>query len=320
MNTAPALRLLSLGAGVQSTTLLLLAAEGRIPKPDYAIFADTGWEPATVYAHLDRLDREVAQPAGIPIHRVRVSGGTEHRVSGDLRADSLNPGSFVRIPVFVMDRAGNGAAMVRRQCTEEYKVKPIKEEVRRLFGYPHPRPVPRGMYAEQAIGISRDEFHRAKDAQVQYLRNVFPLLDLDGAADGREGWTRNDCMRYLRANGWGETPKSACIGCPFHGNRQWRDLRDNHPEEWADAVDFDHQLRKTQLRGIKEAPYLHRSLKPLDEAPIDRVTRNEWSDRQVDLFDAVADAELDLLEEGAPDACSPWACRSGEPVTEETAR
>ncbi|MGW2125900.1 hypothetical protein [Streptomyces sp. NPDC001758] len=291
---------------MQSTTLLMLAAEGRLPKWDAAIFADTGWEPARVYAHLDRLEREVAQPAGIPVHRVRVKGGNAQRVSGNLRADSLNPGSFVRIPVFVIDREGTRAAMVRRQCTEEYKVKPIKAAVRAMLGYPHPRPVPAGVFVEQAIGISRDEFERAKDATVKYLRNVFPLLDLNGAADGREGWTRNDCLRYLRSHGWGETPKSACIGCPFHGNRQWRELRDDHPEEWADAVDFDHRMRDTQLRGIKAKPYLHRSLLPLDQAPIDRVTRGEWSDRQGDLFDAAADAEA---EDGAGLGCSPWSCR-----------
>ncbi|WP_205718057.1 adenine nucleotide alpha hydrolase family protein [Actinomadura soli] len=219
------LRVLSLGAGVQSTTLLLLAAEGRLPTLDAAIFADTGWEPRVVYEHLDRLEREVAQPAGIPVLRVRAGTGTG-RVTGNLRADSLNPGAFVRMPVFVADRTGAGTAMVRRQCTEEYKVKPIKAAVRELLGYPHPRPVPRGLAAQQWIGISRDEFHRAKDATVGYLRNAFPLLDLDGAADGRQGWTRNDCLRYLRASGWAATPKSACIGCPFHGNRQWRALRD----------------------------------------------------------------------------------------------
>ncbi|MFD7610926.1 hypothetical protein [Streptomyces sp. NPDC059828] len=302
--TTAVFRVLSLGAGVQSTTLLMLAAEGRLPKWDAAIFADTGWEPTRVYEHLDRLEREIAQPAGIPVHRVRVEGG-------NLRADSLNPGSSVPIPVFVIDREGTRAAMVRRQCTEAYKVKPIKAKVRAMLGYPHPRPVPAGVFVEQAIGISRDEFERAKDASVRYLRNVFPLLDLDGAADGREGWTRNDCLRYLRARGWGETPKSACIGCPFHGNRQWRELRDQHPQEWADAVDFDRRLRQTQLRGIKTKPYLHRSLLPLDQAPIDRVTRAEWADRQGDLFDTAADAEA---EDGAALGCSPWSCRGGAEV------
>lgn len=80
--SAPVLRVLSLGAGVQSTSLLLLAAEGRLPALDAAIFADTGWEPRAVYEHLDRIEREVAAPAGIPILRVS---------SGNIRDDALDP-------------------------------------------------------------------------------------------------------------------------------------------------------------------------------------------------------------------------------------
>ena len=37
------LRILSLGAGVQSTTLLYMMIEGEIERPDHAIFSDTGW-------------------------------------------------------------------------------------------------------------------------------------------------------------------------------------------------------------------------------------------------------------------------------------
>lgn len=308
---APALRLLSLGAGVQSTTLLMLAADGKLPKLDGAIFSDTGWEPAAVYEHLDRLEREVAQPAGIPIYRVS---------AGNIRNDALDPAHrFASMPLFIKNPDG-GDGMTRRQCTSEYKLKPIKAQVRRLLGYPHPRPVPRGMYAEQWIGISRDEFGRAKDSGIGYLKSVFPLLDMDGAADGREGWTRDDCLRYLRANGWASTPKSACIGCPFHGNAQWRKLRDEHPDEWADAVDFDHAIRSGNARGnangkplLGEA-YLHRSRLPLDLAPIGRVTAHEWGKQQTDIFGQIADIEL---EEGDPDGCSPWSCRSGAPVTSE---
>ena len=62
-----ALIVLSLGAGVQSSTLLLMAEAGEIePRPDAAIFADTGWEPAAVYQHLDWLETQTS----IPIHRV----------------------------------------------------------------------------------------------------------------------------------------------------------------------------------------------------------------------------------------------------------
>ena len=319
----PALRVLSLGAGVQSTTLLLLAAEGRIARFDAAVFADTGWEPASVYAHLDRLEREVAKPAGIPILRVQAEASEgSSRVTGNLRTDSLTPGSFVRLPVFVPDRTGANAAVVRRQCTDEYKVKPVKAAIRRLLGYPHPRPVPAGTVVDQAIGISRDEFHRAKDATVRYLRNHFPLLDLPSPAGSGTGWTRNDCLRYLRTQGWESTPKSACIGCPFHGNAAWRDLRDNHPTEWADALDFDHQLRAATLRGIKGAPYLHRSLLPLAQAPIDRVSRGEWNERQGDLFDALADHndQDDDGDEGEErPGCSPWSCRTDDDPDTEVA-
>lgn len=304
----PALRILSLGAGVQSTTLLLLAAEGRLPKLDAAVFADTGWEPAAVYTHLNRLEREVAQPAGIPIHRVS---------AGNIRNDALDPEHrFASMPLFIKNPDG-GDGMTRRQCTAEYKLKPIKAKVRELLGYPHPTPVPRGLHAEQWIGISRDEFGRAKDSGIQYLRSHHPLLYLTGGADGREGWTRQDCMRYLHSRGWKSTPKSACIGCPFHGNAQWRQLRDEQPEEWADAVDFDRAIRAGNARGnangkplLGEA-YLHRSRRPLGEAPIDRVTAHEWGQQQTDVFGQIADAEL---EQGDPDGCSPWACRSGQPV------
>lgn len=51
-----AISVLSLGAGVQSTTLLLMACHGEFDEqPVEAIFADTGWEPAAVYRHLDWL-------------------------------------------------------------------------------------------------------------------------------------------------------------------------------------------------------------------------------------------------------------------------
>ena len=41
-NQRPVLNVLSLGAGVQSSTLLLMSCRGVLPKLDAAIFADTG--------------------------------------------------------------------------------------------------------------------------------------------------------------------------------------------------------------------------------------------------------------------------------------
>lgn len=339
MTSSAPLRILSLGAGVQSTTVLLLACEGTIPTFDAAIFADTGWEPAEVYKHLDRLAAHAARH-GIPVHRVSV---------GNIRDDALDPeNTFWSMPLFVRNPDGS-EGMARRHCTNAYKLKPIKAKTRELLGYPHPTAVPKSVWAETAIGISRDEIGRAKDSDVRYMRNVFPLLDLK--------WTRKDCERYLRSKGW-TAQKSACIGCPYHGNRQWRRLRDictcshtrdQHVDvdgrllcdvcahddprvcaefsspEWSDAVAFDAAIRDGSARARANAAttgvhggslYLHRSRVPLNEAPIDRVTRREWLDaNQPTLDDALADEDMERAEQGDPDGCSPWACRSGEAVT-----
>jgi hypothetical protein len=285
-----------LGAGVQSTTIYLAACEGRIPTFDAAIFADTGWEPARVYQHLARLEAHGKEAGGPPIYRVS---------AGNIRDDALDPEHrFASMPLFVRNPDGS-EGMVRRQCTSEYKLKPIKAKVRELLGYPHPKSLPRGLFAEVAIGISTDEIGRARDSDVGYMRNVFPLLDL--------GMDRKACERYLTEHGWIGVPKSACIGCPFHGNRQWREMRDQHPDEWADAAEFDQAIRggsaRATARGkdLRGQMFLHRSRVPLDEAPIDHVTRAEWKNRQGDLF-----------EDGDPDGCSPWVCRSGETESSQT--
>ncbi|MDH2426476.1 hypothetical protein [Sphaerisporangium sp. TRM90804] len=282
--TAPALRVLSLGAGVQSSTLLVLAVDRALPRYDAAVFADTGWEPAEVYAHLRRLE-QLAATADIPVLRVR---------AGDIRRDALDPHHrFVSMPLFVLGPGGE-RGMARRQCTSEYKIGPIKATDRALLGYPHPRRVPKGVYVEQAIGISTEEFHRAKDADVAYLRNVFPLIDL--------GWTRADCMAYLTYRGLPDTPRSACVGCPYHSNTEWRRIRDTDPQAWAEAIAFDEAIRHGHPRGLAAGQplrgtyYLHHSRRPLAQADLGQ--------------------DPHVTE---PEGCSPWACRSGPAVPDADA-
>ncbi|MCP3800733.1 hypothetical protein NLX83_15810 [Allokutzneria sp. A3M-2-11 16] len=290
----PALRLLSLGAGVQSTTVLLLACHREIALFDYALFADTGWEPRAVYTHLTRL-ATYAQDAGIPIRVVR---------SGNIRTDALDPAHrFVSMPLHVLNPDGT-RGLARRQCTNEYKIAPLKKAARLLLGYPHPRRVPAGVFAEQAIGISTDEIGRAKDADVRYLRNVFPLLDL--------GFDRARCQDYLAEHGFADTVKSACVGCPFHGNAGWRWIRDHDPDGWAEAVDFDKAIRHGYPHATQHGQplrgqyFLHRSCRPLDAVDLDPPT-------------APPSSASTLAEDADPDGCSPWSCRSGPVAQPEAA-
>lgn len=271
---APILRVLSLGAGVQSTTLALMAAHGAIERPDVAIFADTQWEPRAVYEHLHWL----MSPNVLPFLVQVVTAGNLRQAVLDRR--NTTGGRFSSVPWFTLGKKGK-KGRGRRQCTREYKLEPIKREVRRLLDK-KPRAFIKPNTVEMLIGISRDEAWRMKPSRVQYIRNKYPLLDL--------GMTRRDCYKWLRINDypvvepWEATakrapwpPKSACIVCPFTNDERWRDRKIRTPEEWQEAVFIDRQLRLGNTRGMR-SEFVHDSCVPLDQASLDR------DERQPDLF------------------------------------
>ncbi|WP_041699176.1 hypothetical protein [Allorhizobium ampelinum] len=273
------LRVLSLGAGVQSTTLALMAAHGEIgPMPDCAIFADTGWEPKAVYEHLEWLMSPNVLP--FPVHIVS---------AGNIREQLIQAGRgnrWASIPAFtksvirsgtelpILDEDDEGElieigrrqtkvetvsiGMLRRQCTGDFKIVPIRRKVRELAGLTRKRS-PKCAVVESLIGISLDEIVRAKPSFEAWQVKRYPLIE--------QRLKRCDCLAWLRRHGYPEPPKSACIGCPFHDNRRWRAMRDHDPEAWADAVDVDRAIR-TGLRGIRGEVYLHRSCVPLEDADL----------------------------------------------------
>lgn len=273
------LRALSLGAGVQSTTMALLAAHGEIgPMPDCAIFADTGWEPSAVYDHLDWLMSGNVLP--FPVHVVSAgnirdellaAGAGNRWASIPAFAKTVTPASAL-VPVFDEDDDGElveigsrrattetvSIGMIRRQCTTEFKIVPIRRKVRELVDLTRKRS-PAYPVVEQWIGISCDEVIRAKPSFEAWQIKRFPLIE--------KRMSRQDCLAWLRRHGYPEPPKSACIGCPFHDNARWRRMRDHDPEAWADAVAADKALR-TGLRGIRGEVFLHRSCVPLDQADL----------------------------------------------------
>jgi hypothetical protein len=248
----PTLRVLSLGAGVQSSTLYLMAVHGEFgdDRPSAAIFADTQWEPAEVYRWLDELER--IGGAVIPIRRVthgaiRVAALQKGGKAGGYRAVSL--------PLYIANDDGS-RGIIRRQCTRDFKINPIRKETRRLLGIERGRRVPKATTVERWVGISRDEASRMKPSRDKWEIVRWPLIERD--------MTRRDCVAWLAARGYSEPPKSACIGCPFTGDDRWRALKANAPDEFADAVAFDKSIR-TGLPGLKQNAFVHDSLRPLDE-------------------------------------------------------
>jgi hypothetical protein len=251
-------KVLSLGGGVQSSALLLMAIYERMEPIDAVLFADTGWEPQGVYDYIAYLRAEHVKDA-IPFYTVK---------AGDLRADALGKAAgvkrrFASLPLYALSPDGK-KSILPRQCTSQYKLGPINRQLR-LLGATRKNPV------EVWIGISQDERIRMKDSRVQYVRNRWPLVE--------QQLRRYDCLHWLTEQGIPEPPKSSCIGCPFHGNAYWRAMRDNQPGEWADAVAFDASIR--HIPGIKGTCYVHRDCVPLDK--VDLSTRLDHG--QLPMFD-----------------------------------
>lgn len=239
------LRVLSLGAGVQSTTLALMAAHGELgPMPDCAIFADTQDEPPAVRDHLNWLMSPNMLP--FPIHVVTSGKLSEALLAGDDEA---------RVPFFV----GKGG-LSKRQCTRNFKIRPIRRKVRELLGV-GPRGYIPPAAVEQWIGISTDEIIRVRPSGFRFIENRHPLIEAR--------MSRRDCVAWLKRNGYPEPPKSSCFYCPYKSNDQWRELRDKDPASFAAAVDLDRRLRAPdQVERFRGELFVHRSLVPLDQADL----------------------------------------------------
>jgi hypothetical protein len=307
--------LLSLGAGVQSTTLALMAARGDLPLPEAAIFADTGWESAVTYAHLEWLTAELR--GVLPIHVVRKErrdGSAAHIrddalgvVAGRLARMATPPvfvkgsreynpcpdpaqqerfvrhvggaANFVVMPLFARSFTGK-TSQLKRQCTGEYKIEPIIRKTRELVGRRRGTRRTQPPYVEMWIGISADEkAARCKPSREPWITNRRPLREL--------GLTRRDCERWLLDHYGLRVPKSSCIGCPYHDDRLWREIKLHRPDEWAEAVAFDRAIRRLPM--VQGECYVHRSCVPLDE--VDLRTPEERGQLALPLHDGDNDGD-----------------------------
>lgn len=259
--------ILNLGAGVQSTALYLLAREPDAKfRFDLAIFADTGEEPSAVYEHLDYL-----RALGAPEIWVRSTG----KLGDDLVHGRNSTGQrFVSIPAFTKSAEGK-VGMVRRQCTAEYKIDVVNKAIRReLLGLKFRQRIPKDVTVYQYFGISTDEAGRAERAKkrfekVKHTVPVYPLIEM--------GWSRKDCLTYLRDKLPHQVPKSSCVFCPYRTNQSWKHLKATDSEGWGRAVQIDRALRDKNSvcnRGFRQELFVHRSCVPLEVIDFDALQPN----------------------------------------------
>ena len=240
------MEILSYGGGTQTIAMCVLVATGKLPKPDYVIAADTGWEAPTTWQYADAYARPLLARVGLELHVAPHSLATVdvYAHNGDL----LMP-------------AYTATGKLRTFCSSEWKGYVVQRYARRALGITGP--------LVNWIGFSLDERHRVKNADGRR----YPLLDLM--------LTRADCVRIIEEAGLSPPPKSRCFVCPHQHAAEWLEIFDD-PALWEQACQLDDDIRANDEQG---GVWLHESRRPLREltrADLETSKRRE-PDRQCGL-------------------------------------
>jgi len=255
------LRVLSLGAGVQSSTLALMAANGEIEMPDFAIFADVQAEPESVYVWLDWLEKQLPYP----VFRITRGNLAEQAL---IIKTSKNGNQYQKHapPAFILDEDTGEFGIMMRQCTSDFKIDPIRKKLRELGG--------KQTGVEQWLGISLDEAQRMKPSRDKWITNRWPLIE--------KRFTRYQCLQWMQEKGYPTPPRSSCSFCPYHSPAEWLRLKKEEPDSFDSAVAFERnfQISMSHVSGFRGKPFLHRSCQPLDTIDFEEMLKTY----QTDLF------------------------------------
>ncbi|MDL2248159.1 hypothetical protein LJB89_00480 [Tyzzerella sp. OttesenSCG-928-J15] len=274
------MKILSCGAGMQSTALALMACENKlkgmihkdVPIYDAIIFADLGAEPEWVYHQVNFIANACKQA---DIHFAVLQK--------DLYNDYIHKfgeARVVAVPFWSIAEDGTKAKM-QRHCTLDYKIlviqKYVKREMLHFKQYQHLRP--EDLFAhEMHLGFSYEEKKRSFTSKNNMFVNRYPLAEM--------GWKREDTYKYVLET-WGlETKASACIMCPFHRNYFFKHLKENYPDtDYKKLLELDQLLAEKQHKTtIRSQLFISRSRKRICELTDDDCNDAEtftYCDREI---------------------------------------
>lgn len=228
--------ILSYGGGVQTIAMCVLVAQGKLPRPDYVIAADTGREMPTTWEYADKVARPLLASVGLELHIAPHTLAT---------VDVYGNNGDVLLPAYT------DTGKLPTYCSNEWKQRVVRRYARQVLGT--------GTDLVNWIGFSLDEANRVKGDEGRR----YPLIDLM--------LTRADCEHVILAAGLPLPAKSRCWMCPHQHNAEWREVR-AIPALWRQAIELDQEIRENDERG---GVYLHPQRVPLEQADIDADDRRE---------------------------------------------
>lgn len=251
----PILVVLNFSGGKQSSAILWMVLLGDIPRPDnfLVLHADPGMENRRTYEYVEMMFEECSKQ-GISAFTVDGPNLYEDLTRGTTKTRIDNP------PYWTVDEDGDVGKLMQK-CTKAYKIEPMDKALREWMecemdikknncrlGY--------GV-VEKWIGFSFDEMHRVKGPRQKYQRFGFPLIDLK--------MTNADVVDYFLDNDLPIPPRSVCNACFANGLKTLRQMYEERPEDWEQAVRVDRSIRDMSAWGVDQTAFVSRTTMPLEE-------------------------------------------------------
>lgn len=248
----------SLGLGVQSTGMLLMASRGLIqPMPNMAFVADTGDEREASWEAYRWL---ASDNVGLGIPMITATRGN---IRADMDAFIARTKRRVANPPLFVRKPDGTRGQINRNCTRDYKIRVVNAEVRKALGLAPRSRLPKQPVVEMWIGITTDEFQRAAVSKQPHIYNRHPLIEI--------GFSRWDMNLWVFRNFGIWLDASGCVICPFRENAEWLKMKRERPHEFEAACQFDDSL-EAGLPGIDGEVFLHASLRRLRTIDFERET------------------------------------------------
>jgi 3'-phosphoadenosine 5'-phosphosulfate sulfotransferase (PAPS reductase)/FAD synthetase len=206
----------SFGGGVNSAALMVMLTQQKLPL-DEVVFADTGVEVPETYAFLE-VARSYLERQGVPLKTVKRKGRNLFETCWEREV----------VP-----------SVIWRWSTRDYKVTPIHAYYRTL-----------GTHVNQYMAIAYDEIERMRHSRVDYVTNLYPLVD--------EKVTRAGCISIIEEAGLPVPVKSGCYFCPFNSADRWQWLYENHRDLYHKAMRLEEHSKHFPAQRLTDQVFRKR--------------------------------------------------------------
>jgi hypothetical protein len=234
----------SSGGGTQSSAIAALIVQGKLPKPDFVLIADTGREMPSTWEYLDTVTAPALKGVGIEVHRIKASEWVNNWGRGVFATN----GDLI-IPAFTNI---NGSGKLSAFCSKAWKVEVVNRWLSKMHG------ITRSKFRKW-IGFSVDEPKRWKNMKKgkEFESGLIRLPLVDDLPTMRE-----ESIQIVEQMGWPTPPRSRCFDCPNQTDFEWLEVS-RDPALWAASV-----ARDEFIRTRDEHAFVHSSLRPLSEVDL----------------------------------------------------